>query len=90
MLIRRSAKMLAENVDCAWPGSRPLTCCGLESISTQSARGWDTVSIDTTDIYAESDLAMKAKALAMCEAPSRRNGKRWRDNPDLLAFLAQL
>jgi hypothetical protein len=60
-------------------------------VDINTIRAWlGYVSIDTTNIYAESDLAMKAKALAMCEAPSRRNGKRWRDNPDLLAFLAQL
>ena len=60
-------------------------------VDINTLRAWlGHVSIDTTNIYAESDLAMKAKALAMCEAPSRRNGKRWRDNPDLLAFLAQL
>jgi len=60
-------------------------------VDINTIRAWlGHVSIDTTNIYAESDLAMKAKALAMCEAPSRRNGKRWRDNPDLPAFLAQL
>jgi integrase/recombinase XerD len=60
-------------------------------VDINTIRAWlGHVSIDTTNIYAESDLAMKATALAMCEAPSRQNGKRWRDNPDLLAFLAQL
>jgi integrase/recombinase XerD len=60
-------------------------------VDINTIRAWlGHVSIDTTNIYAEGDLAMKAKALAMCEAPSRRNGKRWRDNPNLLAFLAQL
>ena len=44
-------------------------------------------SIETTNIYAEIDLEMKAKALKMCEAKGKQ--KRWRDNPDLLAFLAQ-
>lgn len=60
-------------------------------VDINTIRAWlGHVSIDTTNIYAESDLEMKAKALARCEAPSRRHGKRWRDNPDLLAFLAQL
>ena len=60
-------------------------------VDINTIRAWlGHVSIDTTNIYAESDLAMKAKALAMCKEPSRRNGKRWRDNSDLLAFLAQL
>ncbi len=46
--------------------------------------------VDTTNIYAESDLEMKAKALGMCEDKLRQPRKRWRDNPDLLKFLAQL
>jgi hypothetical protein len=46
------------------------------------------VSIETTNVYAEIDLEMKAKALNMCE--DNRKRKRWRDNPDLLTFLAQL
>jgi len=46
------------------------------------------VSIETTNVYAEIDLEMKAKALKMCEAQGKQ--KRWRDNPDLLAFLAKL
>lgn len=60
-------------------------------VDINTIRAWlGHVSVDTTNIYAESDLEMKAKALAMCEEPSGRNGKRWRDNPDLLAFLAHL
>jgi len=59
-------------------------------VDINTIRAWlGHVSIDTTNIYAESDLEMKAKALAMCEARSSRR-KRWRDNPDLLRFLAQL
>jgi integrase/recombinase XerD len=46
------------------------------------------VSVETTNVYAEIDLGMKAKALKMCEAKGKQ--KRWRDNPDLLAFLSQL
>lgn len=60
-------------------------------VDINTIRAWlGHVSIDTTNIYAESDLEMKAKALAMCAEPSGRKRKRWRDNPDLLAFLAQL
>ena len=60
-------------------------------VDINTIRAWlGHVSIDTTNIYAESDLEMKAKALAMCETSPRRKRKRWRDNPDLLAFLAQL
>jgi site-specific recombinase XerD len=59
-------------------------------VDINTIRAWlGHVSIDTTNIYAESDLQMKAKALGMCESALSRR-KRWRDNPDLLQFLAQL
>jgi len=51
-------------------------------------RGWlGHVSLDTTNVYAEIDLQMKAEALAKCEItggtePSRR----WRQ-PEVMAFL---
>lgn len=60
-------------------------------VDINTIRAWlGHVSIDTTNIYAECDLEMKAKALAMCETAPGRKRKRWRDNPDLLTFLAQL
>lgn len=60
-------------------------------VDINTIRAWlGHVSIDTTNIYAESDLEMKAKALGMCEAKLERKQKRWRDNPDLLQFLDQL
>jgi site-specific recombinase XerD len=48
------------------------------------------VSINTTNIYAETDLEMKAKALGLCAVKNNRLPKRWRDNPDLMSFLAQI
>lgn len=60
-------------------------------VDINTIRDWlGHVSLDTTNIYAETDLDMKARALGMCETrrPSKR--KRWRDNPDLLTFLDQL
>lgn len=60
-------------------------------VDINTIRAWlGHVSIDTTNIYAESDLEMKAKALGMCETKLPRERIRWRDNPDLLTFLAQL
>jgi site-specific recombinase XerD len=60
-------------------------------VDINTIRAWlGHVSIDTTNTYAESDLEMKAKALGMCEDKLRQPRKRWRDNPDLLKFLAQL
>ena len=47
------------------------------------------MSLDTTNIYAEVDLAMKAKALSECSIPevSRRH---WHKEPGVMAFLRSL
>jgi len=47
------------------------------------------VSIDTTNIYAEVDLAMKAKALSACAIPGARR-RSWHGQPGLMAFLRSL
>jgi integrase/recombinase XerD len=60
-------------------------------VDINTIRAWlGHVSLDTTNIYAETDLDMKAKALGMCEQKQQPGRKRWRYNPDLLTFLAQL
>ena len=60
-------------------------------VDINTIRAWlGHVSLDTTNVYAETDLDMKAKALDMCELKQPSGRKRWRDNPDLLTFLAQL
>ena len=49
------------------------------------------VSLDTTNIYAEIDFEMKAKALAKCEpAGDAKPPNRWRDQPGLMDFLRAL
>jgi integrase/recombinase XerD len=57
-----------------------------------SQRSWlGHVSIDTTNIYAELDLEMKATALAKCAIDDQRKPtKRWRDRPCLMEFLCSL
>jgi len=45
------------------------------------------VSLQTTHIYAESDLKMKAKALARCEAPLLQPGKNRTSQKGLMGFL---
>jgi site-specific recombinase XerD len=45
------------------------------------------VSLQTTHIYAESDLKMKAKALARCEAPLLEPGKNRIAQKGLMGFL---
>jgi integrase/recombinase XerD len=60
-------------------------------VDINTIRAWlGHVSINTTNIYAETDLEMKAKALGLCEVKNNRSPKRWRDNPDLMSFLAQI
>jgi len=60
-------------------------------VDINTIRAWlGHVSINTTNIYAETDLQMKAKALGLCAVKSTRGAKRWRDNPDLMSFLAQI
>jgi hypothetical protein len=49
------------------------------------------VSLSTTNIYAEIDLEMKAKALAKCElGGGTGSDKHWRDQPSLMEFLRTL
>jgi site-specific recombinase XerD len=62
-------------------------------VDLNTIRAWlGHVSLDTTNIYAETDLAMKAKALAACDpgCSSRRIKKRWRDDPSIMEFLRRL
>lgn len=60
-------------------------------VDINTIRAWlGHVSINTTNIYAETDLEMKAKALGLCAVKGTRAKRHWRDNPDLMAFLAQL
>lgn len=54
-------------------------------------RAWlGHVSLDTTNIYAEVDLEMKAKALAHCDVPTEAATKPWHTDPGLIGFLKAL
>jgi integrase/recombinase XerD len=73
------------------PGERGVRAAALEAnprsgVDINTIRAWlGHVSLDTTHIYAEVDLEMKAKALALCDLPTlplswpRRasNGPKW-------------
>jgi integrase/recombinase XerD len=60
-------------------------------VDINTIRAWlGHVSLDTTNIYAETDLEMKAKALACCEVKSPKRKKRWRHDAGLMAFLKSL
>src|SRR2546425_540651 len=61
-------------------------------VDINTIRAWlGHVSLDTTNIYAETDLEMKAVALAHCEVKgSSTPTKRWRQDASLMAFLKSL
>jgi len=62
-------------------------------VDINTIRAWlGHVSLDTTHIYAEIDLEMKAKALAKCDIPTlaSNNIDNWSKNPELMAFLRSL
>jgi site-specific recombinase XerD len=60
-------------------------------VDINTIRAWlGHVSLDTTNIYAEIDLEMKAIALAHCEVKGVRSGRRWAENKGIMAFLRTL
>lgn len=60
-------------------------------VDLNTIRAWlGHVSLDTTHVYAEVDLEMKAKALAACEVPTEAPVRRWRKEPILMEFLRAL
>jgi integrase/recombinase XerD len=60
-------------------------------VDINTIRAWlGHVSLKTTSIYAETDLEMKAKALAHCEVTETKPVKRWREDKSLMEFLQSL
>lgn len=61
-------------------------------VDINTIRAWlGHVSLDTTHIYTEIDLEMKAKALARCEVvASTKDEAHWHDAPGVMAFLKAL
>ena len=62
-------------------------------VDINTIRAWlGHVSLDTTHVYAETDLVMKAKALAACDPGGavKKPKRKWRDDPDLMQFLRSL
>ena len=54
-------------------------------------RAWlGHVNINTTNIYAEIDLEMKARALALCDAAEPGPSRPWKEKKGLMAFLKSL
>ena len=60
-------------------------------VDINTIRAWlGHVSLRTTNIYAEVDLEMKAKALAHCEVEGEGTQKPWREDKGLMEFLRTL
>jgi site-specific recombinase XerC len=61
-------------------------------VDINTIRAWlGHVSVDTTNVYAEVDLQMKAKALAACDTEGKRLKKKmWRTHPRVMEFLRSL
>lgn len=72
---------------------RHTTACHLvrAGVDINTVRAWlGHVSINTTNIYAEIDLTLKANAVALCEIAQPRRGRPWKEDKDLMAFLRSL
>jgi integrase/recombinase XerD len=48
------------------------------------------VSLNTTNVYAEVDMKMKAKALATCEVRGPASKTHWKKDVKLMEFLRNL
>lgn len=60
-------------------------------VDINTIRAWlGHVSLSTTNVYAEADLEMKAKALANCEVEEEQPKKPWREDKGLIEFLRTL
>lgn len=60
-------------------------------VDINTIRAWlGHVSLSTTNVYAEADLEMKAKALANCEIEGEGSRKPWREDVGLMEFLRTL
>jgi integrase/recombinase XerD len=60
-------------------------------VDINTIRAWlGHVSLTTTNVYAEVDLEMKAKALANCQIVDDKPKKPWREDQGLMAFLKKL
>ena len=60
-------------------------------VDINTIRAWlGHVSINTTNIYAETDLEMKAEALARCEVKETKRKRKWAQDVRLMTFLRSL
>ncbi len=91
---RLSAKMPALATKRVSPHSVRDTCAThllRAGVDINTIRAWlGHVSLDTTNIYAEIDWEMKAKALATCEVKETKRTRKWAEDKGLMSFLQTL
>jgi integrase/recombinase XerD len=60
-------------------------------VDINTIRAWlGHVSLTTTNVYAEVDLEMKAKALANCKVEEKKHTRPWKSDKGLMEFLRKL
>jgi integrase/recombinase XerD len=60
-------------------------------VDINTIRAWlGHVSLATTNVYAEVDLEMKARALVNCEVKEDEPKKPWCEDKELMEFLRSL
>jgi integrase/recombinase XerD len=72
---------------------RHTSACHLlqAGVDLNTIRAWlGHVSLNTTNIYAEIDLQMKAKAMAFCELGDEGPNRPWKEDKGVIAFLNSL
>ena len=72
---------------------RHTSACHLlqAGIDLNTIRAWlGHASLDTTNIYAEIDIEMKAKVMALCDAAGPGPTRPWKSDKGLLTFLTTL
>ena len=60
-------------------------------VDINTIRAWlGHVRLETTNVYTEIDLEVKAKAIASCESFTPADSKPWREDEGTMAFLRSL
>jgi len=60
-------------------------------VDINTIRSWlGHVSVNTTNLYAEVNMRMKAEALKTCEIKGMRKGRTWKEDKSLLTFLKSI
>lgn len=60
-------------------------------VDINTIRSWlGHVSVNTTNIYAEVNMRMKADALKTCEIEGLKKNRTWKENKSLLSFLKSI